>query len=86
MPDPKPEPNADFEGAGYIIQEGNIFLLAFGDKTFYPNNLPARYMVNKLEVKFAAQYIYRTMQVDDAIAKEWWRKYPEISFTYIHAP
>jgi len=97
LPEPKPEPGADFEGAGYIIQEGNIFLLAFGDKTFYPNNLPARYMINKLEVKFAAQYIYRAMQADDKTnelpkvdepTNELPRiaRYPEISFTYIHAP
>ena len=82
--EPQPAP-VDIEGAGFIIQEGNIFLLRFGDKILWPNNLPARYMVNKLEVKFAAQFIYRTMQVDEDSASMQ-KKYPEISFTYVNAP
>lgn len=105
--DPKPEPRPiptprlepgkpSIEGEGYVIQEGNVFLLRFGDKVFWPNNLPARYMVNKLEVKFGAEFIYRTAdqptnkpaQVDTngRPVDDWWKKYPEISFTYIHAP
>lgn len=100
-PMPKPEPiGANIEGNGYIIQEGNIFLLRFGDKILYPNNLPARYMVNKLEVKFAADFILRAMPMDTPTnelpkvdgptnqlpREEWWKKYPEIRFTYVHAP
>ncbi|HAE40549.1 MAG TPA: hypothetical protein DCG57_18235 [Candidatus Riflebacteria bacterium] len=87
LPEPRPEPGVDIEGAGFIIQEGNLFLLRFGDKVLWPNNLPARYMINKLEVKFAAQFIMRAMPVDDR-TNELPRivKYPEISFTYIHAP
>lgn len=97
IPMPKPEPGKpSLEGEGYIIQEGNVFLLRFGDKVLWPNNLPARYMVNKLEVKFGAEFIYRTAdqptnelaQVDEngRPVDAWWKKYPEISFTYIHAP
>ncbi|PKL42413.1 MAG: hypothetical protein CVV41_14850 [Candidatus Riflebacteria bacterium HGW-Riflebacteria-1] len=107
LPEPRPEPGVDIEGAGFIIQEGNLFLLRFGDKVLWPNNLPARYMINKLEVKFAAQFIMRAMPVDDRTnelprvddrtnelprvdepTNELPRivKYPEISFTYIHAP
>ncbi len=97
VPMPKPEPGKpSLEGEGYIIQEGNVFLLRFGDKVLWPNNLPARYMVNKLEVKFGAEFIYRTAdqptnelaQVDEngRPVDAWWKKYPEISFTYIHAP
>ena len=107
LPEPTPEPGVDIEGAGFIIQEGNLFLLRFGDKVLWPNNLPARYMINKLEVKFAAQFIMRAMPVDDRTnelprvddrtnelprvdepTNELPRivKYPEISFTYIHAP
>ncbi|HMM61482.1 MAG TPA: hypothetical protein PKC25_15280, partial [Candidatus Rifleibacterium sp.] len=68
----------------------------FGDKILWPNNLPARYMVNKLEVKFGAEFILRAAnqptnelpQVDEngRPVDAWWKKYPEISFTYIHAP
>ncbi|MDD3146117.1 MAG: hypothetical protein PHD82_02340 [Candidatus Riflebacteria bacterium] len=90
-PEPKPEPGKpSIEGEGFIIQEGNVFLLKFGDKTLWPNNLPARYMVNKLEVKFGAEFILRALPaVENSSASmrdEWWKKYPEISFTYIHAP
>ncbi len=60
IPMPKPEPGKpSLEGEGYIIKEGNVFLLRFGDKILWPNNLPARYMVNKLEVKFGAEFILR---------------------------
>jgi len=97
IPMPKPEPGKpSLEGEGYIIQEGNVFLLRFGDKVLWPNNLPARYMVNKLEVKFGAEFILRAAnqptnelpQVDEngRPVDAWWKKYPEISFTYIHAP
>ncbi len=97
IPTPKPEPGKpSLEGEGYIIQEGNVFLLRFGDKVLWPNNLPARYMVNKLEVKFGAEFILRAAdqptnelpQVDEngRPVDAWWKKYPEISFTYIHAP
>lgn len=97
QPMPKPEPGKpSLEGEGYIIQEGNVFLLRFGDKILWPNNLPARYMVNKLEVKFGAEFILRAAnqptnelpQVDEngRPVDAWWKKYPEISFTYIHAP
>ncbi len=97
IPTPRPEPGKpSIEGEGYVIQEGNVFLLRFGDKVFWPNNLPARYMVNKLEVKFGAEFIYRTAdqptnkpaQIDTngRPVDAWWKKYPEISFTYIHAP
>lgn len=97
QPMPKPEPGKpSLEGEGYIIKEGNVFLLRFGDKILWPNNLPARYMVNKLEVKFGAEFILRAAnqptnelpQVDEngRPVDAWWKKYPEISFTYIHAP
>lgn len=97
QPMPKPEPGKpSLEGEGYIIQEGNVFLLRFGDKILWPNNLPARYMVNKLEVKFGAEFILRAAnqptnelpQVDEngRPVDAWWKTYPEISFTYIHAP
>lgn len=96
QPMPKPEPGKpSLEGEGYIIKEGNVFLLRFGDKILWPNNLPARYMVNKLEVKFGAEFILRAAnqptnelpQVDEngRPVDAWWKKYPEISFTYIHA-
>lgn len=89
----KPEP-AQIEGEGFIIQEGKVFLLRSGDKTYWPNNLPARYMVNKLEVKFGAELVLVKSANEDAsvenkigrINEEWWRKYPEITFTYINAP
>ncbi|MFZ5951031.1 MAG: hypothetical protein ACOYXC_10020 [Candidatus Rifleibacteriota bacterium] len=93
-PTPKPEPVEQISGEGYIILEGNIWLLRFGDKVFYPVNLPTRYQVNKLEVKFAGEVvtlIEPNLKGDDAttdkmIGEKWWLRYPRISFTYVTAP
>ncbi len=98
VPTPKPEPVEQISGEGYIILEGsskgNICLLRFGDKVFYPVNLPARYQVNKLEVKFAGEVVTLiepstksdNATTDKMIGEKWWLKYPRISFTYITAP
>ncbi|GAB4284667.1 MAG: hypothetical protein Kow0029_31310 [Candidatus Rifleibacteriota bacterium] len=64
--DPVPGKKYDLEGEGLIImegsKEGNFYFLKFQDKLYRANNLPARYMINNLEVKFAANFIYRIMK------------------------
>lgn len=57
IPTPKPEPVEMISGVGYIINEGNFWLLRFGDQVYYPVNLPAKYRINKLEVKFEGEVV-----------------------------
>jgi hypothetical protein len=83
-------------GVGYIINEGNFWLLRFGDQIFYPVNLPAKYRINKLEVKFEGEVIRlldkplkpgenKIASIENVTGKPW-LQYPRISFTHISAP
>lgn len=84
--DPRPtEPIPLLNGAGMIIQEGNVFVLQFENRLYYPTNLPRQYMVNRLEVKFAATVETITTQ-EAKLNPEWWEKLTAITFTYVHAP
>jgi len=86
LPKPEPvEPKESINGAGMIIQEGNIFVLQFENRLYYPTNLPRQYMVNRLEVKFAADLLLIKTQ-EAKLNPEWWEKLTAVTFTYVHAP
>lgn len=86
-PDPiRPtEPVPLLNGSGMIIQEGNVFVLQFENRLYYPTNLPRQYMINRLEVKFAATVETIRNQMEK-VNQEWWEKLTPITFTYVHAP
>lgn len=93
--EPVPDTVERIKGQGYIVLEGNIFMLRFKERVFYPINLPARYRINKLEVEFAADIKpalkpmdkeLQTVSNNDFVGQTWWDKYPRASFTYISAP
>jgi hypothetical protein len=101
MPTPEPgpvPPTPGYEvisGRGFIVKSGSGFLLLFNDKFYAPTNLPARYSIHDLGVKFTGEIsrLYRTQNIvsnadgsDDKYASPFPRVDFAIEFTSISAP
>lgn len=101
MPTPEPgpvPPTPGYEvisGRGFIVKSGSGFLLLFNDKFYAPTNLPARYSIHDLGVKFTGEIsrLYRTQNIvsnadgsDDKYASPFPRVDYGIYFTSISAP
>ena len=86
-PDPQPVPdprNADIEGAGLIVKAYDNYMIKFNGKLFLPDNLPANYMIDNLEVKFAASLL--KIAVPAVEGDFWWKKYSRVTLIYIKSP
>jgi hypothetical protein len=101
MPTPEPgpvPPTPGYEvisGRGFIVRLGTTFVLRFHGRHYMPINLPARYIIDRLEVKFTGEVrpIYRTQNIrsdadgsDDKYASPFPRVDYGIYFTSISAP
>lgn len=69
--------DANIQGTGRILQLPEGFMLVFRGEKLNPNNLPAKYKTNDLEVAFAANYVHNR--------KAYIEKYPEINLVFINA-
>ncbi|MGM0599532.1 MAG: hypothetical protein ACQETH_06900, partial [Candidatus Rifleibacteriota bacterium] len=92
-PMPKPEPGRQkIEGRGLIVLKGNTWYLGWFDneRLYHPLNLPARYKINKLEVKFSGYLKYLPTSSGYQVPEPFdnWRESDNgaITFTYISAP
>lgn len=94
VPIPMPEPVNQISGQGLVINEkddgGDHWFISFEGRVLYPVNLPAKYRIHNLEVKFAGE-LTTLIQPNDKTVEEyspekWWLKYPRLSLTHISAP
>lgn len=69
--------DANIQGTGRIVQHSEGFMLVFRGEMLNPDNLPAKYKTNDLEVAFAANYVHNR--------KAYIEKYPEINLVFINA-
>lgn len=94
VPVPQPEPVNQISGQGMVINEkdnsGDHWFISFEGRILYPVNLPAKYRINQLEVKFAGELTTliqpNDKSVEEYTPEKWWLKYPRLSLTHISAP
>jgi len=86
-PDPQPVPDprkTDFEGTGLVVKAYDNYMIKFNGKLFLPDNLPANYMIDNLEVKFGASLL--KIAVPAVEGDFWWKKYSKVTLTFIKSP
>ncbi len=94
MPEPKPLPVNQIAGMGMVINErgndGDHWFIQFEGRLYYPVNLPAKYRINQLEVKFSGEVTTliepNSQGSENYTPDKWWLKYPRLSLTSISAP
>jgi len=85
VPQPVPDPRkTDFEGTGLVVKAYDNYMIKFNGKLFLPDNLPANYMIDNLEVKFGASLL--KIAVPAVEGDFWWKKYSKVTLTFIKSP